>query len=363
MRYIGLDVHKSFCQAAVVDEKGEIVEEKRIDTTKEAIEGFFRRYKGSKAVLESTGVWEYVYEAVQSCGVEAIVSNPLKTRMIAEAQIKTDKIDCRILAQLLRSNMIPESHVPDPEIREGRKDVRERLIMKKVSTSLKNHIYAELIRRGIKYKKGMIKYKSGRKWARETLAEPRLDQTFDLLEAVENAIKEYNHERLLPAYESNEKAQIVATMDGIGYYTALTIYSELGDVSRFPNSNRVVSYCGLNPRVHQSSTTLRMGPITKQGPAILRWILIEAAHCHLMRCRNKSECRLCQFYKRISRKRGKNKAIVALAAKMARTIYWMLKLNQPYRSQGLNPAMFRDGERRFYDWERAPELECEVEPY
>ena len=52
-------------------------------------------------------------------------------------------------------------------------------------------------------------------------------------------------------------SKIAATMDGIGYYTALTIVSELGDVSRFPNSDRVVSYCGLNPRVHQSSTMLR----------------------------------------------------------------------------------------------------------
>jgi transposase len=207
--------------------------------------------------------------------------------------------------------------------------------MKKTSTALKNHIYSELLRRGIEYKEGVLGSKTGRKWAKQVLDEPRLEQTFTLLEAVEASIAEYNEERLLPAFEKNEKARLVSTMPGIGYYTALTIVAELGDINRFPDTDKVVSYCGLNPSVHESGGHGYHGSITKTGPTSLRWILVEACHSHLLHCKDKENCKLCQFYKRISKRRGKRIALVAMAAKMVRIISWMLKLNKPYMSQGL----------------------------
>jgi len=335
--YIGLDVHKSFCHATVIDEKKEIVAREKIPSEKETIKAFFNRFPGSKAVLESTGVWEYIYDIMISSGVEAVLSNPLKTRMIAEAKIKTDKIDSLTLAQLLMSDMIPTSHVPDKEIRDMRKETRERIVLKKIATSLKNHIYSELLRNGIQYNDGVLGTIKGRKWAKAVLAEPRLEQTFDILELTEAKINEFNRDTLLPEFKQNKNAQLLATIDGVGYYTALTVVSELDDVTRFPDTDRVVSYCGLAPTVHQSSTAVRYGPISKCGSTQLRWILIEAAHSHITHCKNKKECKLCKFHAKISRRRGKKKAAVATAAKLIRIMYWMLKMSQPYRYQGLNP--------------------------
>jgi transposase len=336
--YIGMDVHKTFCQATVINEKKEIVAIEKFQTERKAIETFFRQFPGSKAALESTGIWEYVYDTMTACGVETVLSNPLKTRMIADAKIKTDKVDSLILAQLLMSDMIPECHVPEKDIRDLRKDVRERIVLKKITTSLKNHIYSELIRNGIQYKDGILNSKRGRDWARNVLSEPRLDSSFKILDMVGNEIDDFNHERLLPKFEQNEKAQLLATIDGVGYYTALTVVSELDDVNRFPDTDAIVSYCGLAPTVHQSSTTVRYGPISKCGSTHLRWILVEAAHSHITHCKNKNECNLCKFHARIARRRGKKKAAVATAAKLVRIMYWMLKLNQPYRYQGLNPV-------------------------
>lgn len=336
--YIGLDVHKKFCQATAIDSEQKIIATEKFPTERESIKAFFNRFPGSKAVLESTGVWEYIYDVMVSSGVDTVLSNPLKTRMIAEAKVKTDKVDSLILAQLLRSDMIPTSYVPDKEIRDLRKETRERIVLKKISTALKNHIYSELIRNGIKYKEGFLGTRSGRELARKLLNLPRLEQVFNLLEFTESQIDEFNKENLLPEFYQNEKAQLLATIDGVGYYTALTVVSELDDINRFPDSDAVVSYCGLAPTVHQSSTTVRYGPISKCGSTQLRWILIEAVHSHLRHCKNKKECKLCKFHARISRRRGKKKAAVAAAAKLARIMYWMLKLNQPYEYQGLDPG-------------------------
>lgn len=335
MEMIGVDIHRKECQPTVIDEDGNIHEEKRFDTTTDAIRAFFLGHPGAKVAIESTGVWEHVYKAIRSCGNQVVLANPLKTRLIAEARVKTDKVDSRILAMLMKADMLPECYVPDDETREARKDVRERLLMKKTATALKNHIYSELLRRGVEYKDGVLGSKTGRKWAKEALSEPRLEQTFTILETVEDAIAEYNKSRLLPAFDKNEKAKLVSTMEGLGYYSALTIVAELGDINRFPDTDKVVSYCGLNPSVHQSAEHEQHGSITKTGPTSLRWILVEGAHGHLLHCKDKANCRLCQFYKRISHRRGRNIAIVAMAAKMIRIIYWMLKENKPYMSQGL----------------------------
>jgi len=337
MEMIGLDIHKKSCQATVLDERGDIIERRRFDSRTDAIKAFIQEHQDSKVALEATGMFEHFYKTIRSCGVQVVVANPLKTRLIADAKVKTDKVDSLILAQLMYADMLPESYVADDETRAVRKDVRERLLMKKISTSLKNHIYAEFLRRGIEYKDGILGSKIGRKWAKKTLAEPRLDQAFELLESTEASIAVFNKDRLLPVFERNEQAKIIASIVGIGYYSSLTIAAELGDISRFSNTDKVVSYCGLNPGVIQSGQHAKYGHITKTGPRSLRWILIEAANMHLLHCRNKKHCKLCLFYHRISERRGENIAIVAMAAKMVRIIYWMLKLNKPYMSQGLEP--------------------------
>jgi transposase len=135
----------------------------------------------------------------------------------------------------------------------------------------------------------------------------------------------------------------------VGYYTALTVVALIGDVTRFPDSDHLVSYAGLAPRVHQSANVLHLGPITKEGPRELRWVLVEAVHSHLKHCDAKDVCGLCRFYRRLSRRRGKMKATVATAAKLLRVMYWMLKMNQPYRPQGLDPEVGHAGKPPFDD--------------
>jgi hypothetical protein len=132
MEMIGLDIHRKQCQPTVIDEEGNIHEEKQIETSTEAIRAYFLRHPNAKVAIESTGIWEHVYTTIRSCGNQVVLANPLKTRLIAEARVKTDKVDSRILAMLMKADMLPECYVPDDETREARKDVRERLLMKNI---------------------------------------------------------------------------------------------------------------------------------------------------------------------------------------------------------------------------------------
>ncbi|MDY6985137.1 MAG: transposase [Candidatus Thermoplasmatota archaeon] len=105
--YVGLDVHKNSCLVTQMDERGKIVKREKIGTDREEIEEFFSSIDKGKVVMESTGIWEYIYEIIDSLGFDVTLSNPVKTRVIAEAKIKTDKIDSEILAHLLRADLIP----------------------------------------------------------------------------------------------------------------------------------------------------------------------------------------------------------------------------------------------------------------
>ncbi len=257
------------------------------------------------------------------------------------------KVDSATLAHLLRTDLVPEAWVGPIEVRELRKDVRFRRSLGEFSTSLKNQVYAELIRKGITYDQGVLGSRRGRAWVRTQLPNnPRVTSRLALLERIEEEIGTVKDELLGPKFAENPQAQLLTTIPGVGEYSALTIAAMIGDIRRFRDSDALVSYAGLAPWVRQSATVLRLGSITKAGPRELRWILVEAMHSHRRFCRAKDECALCKFQVRVSRRRGKQKASVVGAAKLLRIIYWMLTMNQPYRPQGLDPGGTRAGEPR-----------------
>lgn len=354
MHYIGIDAHKQTCQATVMDDDGRIIERKKIRTDMTELSEFFSRYKKSRAVVEACPVWEIVYESGRRAGVEVILANPGQVKAISQARVKTDKVDSETLAHLLRTDMVPESYIAPTWVRELRKDLRGRIHLQKTVVAIRNQLYSEMMRKGIKYKSECLKTKKGRHALREALPIPRVLRRLNILEGLEQELKDYNAELLLPAFYENEKAQLLTTIDGVGFYTSMTVIAELGDVNRFPDSDSVVSYTGLAPWVRQSGGTTRLGSITKAGPHNLRWVLVEATHSHLRFCKAKDECRLCQFYRRVEKKRKGKIAVVAAAAKLLRIMYWMLKLNRPYQPQGLDPSAGHEGEPRASEWGKAP---------
>ena len=333
MEYIGMDVHKRYCYATVMDEDGVVLRREKFASTIEGIHDFLNSIEDEAVfVIESVGFWEYIYEEICNAGYEVKLCHPRKVRVIAEARIKTDKVDSEILAHLLRTDLLPESYVPPKRIRDLRRLVRHRVFLKRKSTSIKNRIHSEILRRGIVSPYNNIFTKKGRIYL-ESLEIPMIDQLLKILKDIEKEIDILN-ELLLEYYSEMPDAQLLTTIPGIGFYSALVIISEIGDIHRFPSPEKLCAYSGLIPSTHQSGGIEMHGHITKEGSRHLRWILTEAIHVHK---RIDPDSIISRFYHRIERKKGKGRAVIAASRKLLTVIYWMLMFHEPFHSQGFNP--------------------------
>jgi transposase len=331
--YVGLDLHKNYLQAAVIDKKGTLLKQERIQNQDDSIRSFFERKKlksgNNEIVIESSSTWYHVYELLsEDERNHVILSNPIKTKAIASAKVKTDKIDAVTLAQLLRGGYIPECYIPPRHVMDLREMVRYRASLVRARTSVKNKIHAILLMKGIKINEEYRPFTKEFVEELKQIGDYRIDGYLNVISSLNEEIKEIS---LKIKNESSEDkyAKRLMTIPGIGYYSALLISSEIGDIERFPDSHHLSSYAGLTPSTHSSGGVTYHGLMTRTGSKYLRWILTECVHSHV---RTAKESDLTKFYTRIAKKRGSSKAAAAAASKLLRIIYWVLKENRPYYS-------------------------------
>ena len=143
----------------------------------------------------------------------------------------------------------------------------------------------------------------------------RIEEYLKSIDSLNERIHHGRHQDKQHGLRDNEYAQILMSIPGVGKFTALIIASEIDDIKRFPDPDKLVGYMGLAPSVRNSAGIVHHGRITRAGNKMVRWILVEAVLSH--RIHAKEETALTEFYKRIARKRGSSKAIVATAAKDA----------------------------------------------
>jgi transposase len=338
MRYVGIDVGKLRCRAAVMDQEGSIIDEFSFNNNHQGIEHLASGLTmDDKIVVESTGsVWTNLYNILDERHIPVVLANPLKTKAIASARIKSDKIDARILAHLLRTNLIPESYVPPKELRETRALIRHRASIVKIRTMAKNKIHALLDKHGLTSDCSDIFGKRGMEWL-NSLELPSLDRLIlgNHLEHIDNLNHQIERvdEKIRIKSSQDEDVKLLLSMTGIDVYTALLIRSEIGSIDRFPDYKRLVSWAGLAPSLHQSGNMEYHGAITKQGSRMLRWIMVETA-----RVAATHDERMKQFYERVKHRRGDQKAIIAVANKMLKIIWFMLTRKEPYQSR--NPQLY-----------------------
>jgi len=152
MNHLGIDVGKRKCRAAIKDDKGKILGEFFFGNDENGILDLLSRIQTNRiyhtttqAVLDSTGnMWMRIHDTLEENGIDTILANPYKTKIIAEAKIKSDKLDARILSDLLRTGLIYESFVPKQEDREKRSLVRHRITLSRTKTTLVNKVHSFL---------------------------------------------------------------------------------------------------------------------------------------------------------------------------------------------------------------------------
>jgi transposase len=328
--YVGLDVHKDFCQAAFLDSEGKIVREEKFENNGSGLKELVHATQKHEVVMESSSSSMHVYDALHAtCKVK--MAHPSRVKAIASARIKTDKIDARILAHLLRSDLIPESFVPCVAHRQARLLVRQRASLVELRTQIKNKIHALLTREGVK-----IPFKDS--FGNKTMAflksldlgeaqRASLDSLITILEVLKKEVKEADKNISCSASE-DEYARLLVTHTGVGALTALAVSGEICDITRFESHKKLCSYLGLVPSVYQSGSSERRGRITKQGNALLRSLLIQCAWSA-----SKYSPRFKRKYRKLGKKIGSQKAIVAIARTIAVDMYFMLVRNEPYKEE------------------------------
>src|SRR4030065_2608508 len=120
MKYIGIDYHMQYFVATAMDERGKVISKDKVSTDRDSIRHYFKKVGTgeTKAVMEACYGWEYFYDEVDDLLEDLIMAHPLKTRLIAEARIKTDSIDSGTLAHLLRACRMPGGYAPSAETRD-----------------------------------------------------------------------------------------------------------------------------------------------------------------------------------------------------------------------------------------------------
>jgi transposase len=331
MPFAAFDLHKKMIQAVVIDSAGAVLVHDRFPTTAAAITGFAQRHlttKDSIAVEATFNTWPVVALLTPLVG-EVVVSNPQRTRAIAEARIKTDKVDALVLAQLLRLDYLPRVWQPDAGTQHLRRLTSERAALTADRTRIKNRIHAVLHHRLLDPPCPDLFSQRGLQWLAgvemDSQGRAAIDRQLRLLAQVEQEIAALNADLARLAHQTPQ-VKLLMTLPGVDFAVAHTILAALGDISRFPSADQAAAYLGLVPSTRQSGQHCYHGPITKQGRGHARWMLVQAAQ-HVANHPGP----LGHFFARIARRKNRNVAVVATARKLITIVWHMLRNHEPYR--------------------------------
>jgi transposase len=251
--------------------------------------------------MESGYNHQHIYDVLKEKGHDVKVAHPLLVKAIAYARVKTNKVDARMLADLLRADMIPEAYVPGKDVREVRDLVRRRHYMVKLRTMLKNKAHAELATRWITYSGTDVFTENGKTFLR-SLSIDAVNDYLDTIEFLSRKLREMD-EKVREVAESDNYAKLLVTIPGVGYYAALLISSEIADIDRFPDYTNLCSYARLSPGVRQSGET-QHNATRATGDSMLNWIMVQCTCAHVRRCESSA---ITRFYQRVSERRGEGR--------------------------------------------------------
>jgi len=331
MLYAGVDLHRRSLVVAVEDELGKEVAMRQFACeAAQAIKEFFSGLGEFRAVIEASSSYRWLYELISVHG-QVVLAHPYRLRAIVAGRAKTDKLDARLLARLLRAGLIPTAYIPPADYQALRDLARARARLSREATHAKNELHALLARANLHSPYYNAFCQRGRQWLAGQDLPPVArgigDELLRRLAHFESEISRVDAE-LQGLSEHFPEAEALTILYGVGLYSALLIIGELGEPWRFGDSRQVGAYAGLTARVTQSGSSCRHGSISRQGSPWLRWILVEAAMKLVRR-----DVQLGNFYQRIRKRSGAKIARVAAARKLAE-ICWQRLM----RWHGEHPA-------------------------
>lgn len=321
-RYVGVDLHKNSFQVCYFTRKTE--EQKRYPVSSRGIKEFKSSLKKTDEVgVEATGNARYLANEIED-GVKRVrIINPWQFRVISMSVKKTDEVDAKVIAKYLSKGLVPEVRMRSKEEQQIASLITTRDKMVKLRTSLKNKIHNIFNANGYVTPREMM---SSAK-SLERILEVEIDAAYRfelkvIVEQIKSLTKGIDNitEELTRRGKSLKGFENLKKITGIGDVSATIMLSAIGDIKDFDDANKLASYFGIVPRIHNSNETVRQGRITKMGNKIARTALVQST---LIAIRYNDY--LGRFYQRMKVKKGSGKAIIATSRKLLVIIYRVLK--------------------------------------
>ena len=348
MIHIGIDYHKRSSHIVAMDDAGQVRWDGDVLSCRESFEAVKASLPHGEPVqsaLEAGPNWGIPFDTLEELGLNPKLSNPLKTKLIGESFIKTDKIDATAIAMMLRADMLPLVHVPSKEVRAQKNLLRQRSWLVKLQTSFKNRIHALVDRNHVQPpEKTDLFGAHGRAWLNAlTLPDPDgkiLKSDLELLDTTRSHIRQT--EKWIDAeLKANADIAILESLPGIGKLLGALAALEIDTIERFLTPERFCSYSGL------ACSTFKTGGRdgkTFHGGLIptcnhhLRYVFIEAAWTAV-----RVSPHFSAYYRRLRYAKSAQDAIPAVARKLCAIAWHCLKqlrtyIERPYQFKSRTPA-------------------------
>lgn len=328
MWIIGCDFHSGFEVLSIFDNRSGEVVERRLSHPEEAMR-FYRELQEPAVVgIEAGAPCQWFRRLLQECRHQLWVGDAARIRAAEVRKQKTDRRDAELIMKLMIEGRFPRIWVPSEEDRDVRQLLMDRHHRMRARTEAKNQLQALALNQGVQ--KGKKLWTPGGRQLLSDLkmmpyAARRRDELLARVGMLDQQIAELD---VLLAEEVKKRPAAVRLMThpGVGPQTALATVLTLGDVNRFPNARKVGSYLGLVPAEYSSGGKQRLGHISKQGSALMRFLLVEAGQTAV-----RGDEQLRRAYQRMWVRKG-NRAVakVTIARRLAVRLYWMLRNEWTY---------------------------------
>lgn len=321
--YVGIDVHKKTYACAAICE-GEIVKRDSMPAEPEILERYLKNtFQGAviKTAYEAGFSGFHLHRYLVNAGIKNEVVHPGSIEVSSRNRVKTDKRDALKIAQQFAAGRLRGIYVPNEESEHRRSVSRLRSNILRLRNQVSNKLKSLLFTQGLINKNDDSRI--SQKWIDKKLVEIKKSITSkDFYYVVDQYAEEWAQltkrlnavtKQLGVQAKSDASLQaIYQSAPGIGAIHARELANELGDMKRFKNEKQLFSFTGLTPSEHSSGEHTRQGHITRQGRCVFRKILVEAAWVAITKDPN-----LAEVYERLSLKRGKKRAIIAVARRLA----------------------------------------------
>jgi len=329
--YCGIDLHARKMYLCILDSDGNVLLHRELACGPENFLRAIAPFREDLVVgVECMFAWYWIADLCGREGIDFVLGHALYMKAIHGGKAKTDKIDARKIAGMLRGGMFPLAYVYPPEMRATRDLLRRRNHLMRKRAELLAHIQNTISQYNLPELSVNLSAERNRKGVAELFPDPEVRKIVEvdlaMIDAYDDVLKclEWDIEKTARRHDWHALL-LLRSIHGVGQILALVMLYEIHDINRFETVQQFASYCRLVKCSHESAGKKKGTGGAKIGNAHLKWAFSEAAALFI---RHNPPVK--KLVENLAKKHGKGKALTILAHKLARAIYYMLKNNEPF---------------------------------